>query len=131
MLRIQSPLSDELEALIYQTIGCCITVHRALGPGLLETVYCRATHLELEANQVPFDKEKQFSVSYRGQVLCRHRLDVVVANQIVLEIKAVESLNPVHRAQLISYLRVSGLHVGLLVNFNVPVLQDGIKRVVV
>jgi GxxExxY protein len=130
MLRIQSPLSDELEALIYQTIGCCITVHRTLGPGLLETVYCRATHLELEANRVPFEKEKQFAVSYRGQVLCQQRLDVVVANQIVLEIKAIDRINPVHHAQLISYLRVSGLHVGLLMNFNVSVLQDGIKRVV-
>ena len=130
MLKIPSPLSDEVEALIRQTIGCCITVHRALGPGLLETVYCRATQLELEANRISYENEKQFTVLYRGQALCHQRLDFVVANQLVLEIKAVESLSPVHRAQLLSYLRVSGLHVGLLMNFNVPVLQDGIKRVV-
>ena len=130
MLKIPSPLSDELEALIHQTIGCCITVHRVLGPGLLETVYCRATQLELEASRISYENEKQFTVLYRGQTLCHQRVDFVVANHIVLEIKAVDSLSPVHRAQLISYLRVSGLHVGLLMNFNVPVLQDGIKRVV-
>ena len=130
MLRIPSPLSEDLETLIYRTIGCCITVHRALGPGLVEAVYCRATQLELEAERIPFEREKQFEVLYRGQVVCRQRLDVVVADQLVLEIKAVEQVNPVHRAQVISYLRVSGYRVGLLMNFNVPIFQDGVKRII-
>ena len=130
MLRIPSPLSDELEDLIHRTIGCCIEVHRALGPGLLEHICSRAVRLELDAVRIPFEAEKQIPVWYRSQLLCYQRLDLVVAKQIVVEVKSVERLNPLHHAQLLSYLRVSGLRVGLLVNFNVPVLQDGLKRVV-
>ena len=130
MLRIPTRLSDELEALIQRTIGCCIAVHRALGPGLLESIYARAVCLGLDAQSMPFEAEKQFAVFYRGQLLCHQRLDLVVAGQLVVEIKAVERLNPVHHAQLLSYLRVSNLRVGLLMNFNVPVLQDGLRRIV-
>ena len=130
MLRVPSPLSDELEALATKVIGCCITVHRALGPGLLESICSRAVCIELEAAGIPFQREKQIPVTYRGQLLCYQRLDVVVADQLVLEIKSVERLNPVHHAQLLSYLRISKLRVGLLINFNTAVLQDGLKRVV-
>ena len=111
-------------------IGCCITVHRKLGPGLLESTCARAVCIELHAAEIPFEAEKHIAVIYRGQLLCHHRLDLVVANQVVVEIKSVDRLAPVHQAQLLNYLRVSGLRVGLLVNFNVPVLQDGIKRIV-
>src|SRR5262249_44734194 len=130
MLKIQSPLSEELEALVHRTIGCAISVHRSLGPGLLETMYSRALCIELAATGIPFDREREYPVSYRGQLLCRQRLDIVVADKLVLEIKSVQHIDPVHRAQLLSYLRVSQLPVGLLMNFNVVVLQDGIKRVV-
>ena len=130
MLRVASPLSDELETLIHRTIGCYIAVHRALGPGLLEHICSRAVCLELEAAGIPFEAEKQIPVWYRSQLLCYQRLDLVVAQQIVLEIESVERLNPVHHAQLLSYMRASGLRVGLLMNFNVPVLQDGLKRIV-
>jgi GxxExxY protein len=130
MLRVPSQLPDDLEDLIHRTIGCCIAVHRALGPGLLENIYSRGVCLELQATKIPYEAEKQIPVWYRGQLLCYQRLDLVVAEQIVVEIKAVDRFNPVHRAQLLSYLRVSNLRVGLLMNFNVPVLQDGLKRVV-
>jgi GxxExxY protein len=130
MLRIQTSLSDELEDLIHRTIGCCITVHRALGPGLLERVYTAAVRLELEAEGIAFEKEKRYPVYYRDRLLCEHRIDLVVANQLVLEIKAVEQLASVHRGQVRTYLRVSKLPVGLLVNFNVGALPDGLKRIV-
>jgi GxxExxY protein len=130
MLRVKSPLSDELEALITRVIGCCITVHRTLGPGLLEAIYVRALCLELSASEIPFEREVQIPVTYRHELLCHQRLDVVVAGQIVLELKAVERLAAVHQAQILSYLRVSKLRIGLLVNFNVAVLQEGLKRIV-
>ena len=130
MLRIQTPLSDELEDLIHRTIGCCITVHRALGPGLLERTYTRAVHLELTAENIRFEAEKRYPVVYRDHLICQQRVDLVVEGQLVLEIKAVEHLAPVHRGQVLTYLRVSKLAAGLLVNFNVAVLPDGLKRVV-
>jgi GxxExxY protein len=130
MLRVSSPLPDEVEALVHRTIGCCITVHRELGPGLLESTCSRAVCIELHAAGIAFEAEKHIPVTYRGQLLCHHRLDLVVANQVVVEIKSVERLAPIHHGQLLNYLRVSGFRVGLLVNFNVPVLQEGIRRVV-
>jgi GxxExxY protein len=131
MLRIQSPLTPEVEEIVHKTIGCGIAVHRALGPGLREAIYKRALCIELTDEAIPFEREHEIPVSYKGQLLCRQRLDLVVAGQVVVEIKCVDWLVPVHHAQIRSYLRVSGLRVGLLMNFNVPVLQDGLKRVVV
>ncbi len=130
MLRIPSRLPDELETLVHRTIGCGIAVHRALGPGLLEGIYSKAVRLELRAAGLSFEHEKRIAVRYRGELLCHQRLDLVIANQVVVEIKSVDGLNPVHHAQLLSYLRVSGLRVGLLMNFNVAILQDGLKRIV-
>jgi GxxExxY protein len=130
MLRIPTPLSEDLEELIHRTIGCCIAVHRALGPGLLESIYSRAVCLELGACRIPYEREKQIPVSYRGQLLCHQRIDLVIDNRLVLEIKSVEMLTGVHRAQLLCYLGISGLQVGLLANFNVPIMQDGVKRVI-
>jgi len=128
MLRVPSPLPTEVEELITRVIGCLIAVHRTLGPGLLENIYSRAIGLELSAAGIPFEREVEIPVSYRDELLCVQRLDIVVAGRIVLEVKSVERLNPVHHAQLLNYLRISKLNVGLLVNFNVPVLQDGLKR---
>jgi GxxExxY protein len=128
MLRIQSPLSKELETLIYDTIGCCIAVHRALGPGLLEHIYAKAVGLELTAAGISFDRERSYPVVYRGEPLCEQRLDLVVGDEIVVEIKSVEQLAPIHHSQLLSYMRVAQLRAGLLMNFNVPVLQDGLHR---
>ncbi len=128
MLKISSPLPPDLEDVIHRTIGCCIAVHRALGPGLLEFIYSRAVAIELAAAGIPFVRERSFPVIYRGELLCRQRLDFVVDGRIVLEIKSVEQLTAVHHSQMLCYLRVSALRVGLIINFNVAVLQDGIKR---
>ena len=130
MLKIQTRLSDELEELVHKTIGCCITVHRTLGPGLRERIYTAAVRLELAAERISFESEKRYPVFYREQLLCDQRVDLVIEGQLVLEIKSVEALASVHRGQVLSYLRVSKLPIGLLVNFNVGALPDGLKRVV-
>ena len=130
MLRIASVLDDATEALITRIIGICIAVHRELGPGLLESIYGRAICLELETAGLSFEVEKQVPVLYRRIVLCHHRLDIVVDLKVLLEIKAVERLAPIHYAQVLSYLRISELPVALLMNFNSVVLPDGMKRIV-
>ena len=128
MLKIQSPLSDELEETITKTIGCCIAVHRELGAGLPEHAYARALGLELQAANIPFDREKRFPVEYRGEYICDMYLDFVVADSLVVEIKSVEQLAPIHHSQTLDYMRVSRINAGLLINFNVPVLKAGIRR---
>jgi GxxExxY protein len=130
MLKVDSPLSDNLERLAYDIIGCCLEVHRALGPGLLEGIYARALALELKAHAIPFEAEKSFPVHYRGALLCHQRLDLLVAGQAVLEVKAVERLDSIHVAQVLSYLHVAGVRLGLLINFNVSILKYGIRRVI-
>ena len=130
MLRVPSPLPDELELLVTKTIGCCVAVHKELGPGLLEAVYARAVRIELGLSGLTFERERIVPISYRGVHLCNQRLDLIVQERIIVELKSVERLNPVHRAQAVSYLRVTGLRIGLLVNFNVPLIQDGLRRVI-
>ena len=130
MLRIATPLSEELENVIHRTIGCCITVHKTLGPGLLERIYVRAVCMELAAQDIPFEREKRFPVSYRGELLWHQRIDLVIDGQLIVEIKSVAQLAPLHRGQVLTYLRVAKLSAGLLINFNVAVLPDGLRRVV-
>ena len=128
MLHVQSTLPADLERLVHDTIGCCIAVHRALGPGLLEMIYSRAVAIELEAAGIPFERERTYPVTYRGELLCEQRLDFVVAESVVIEIKSVEHLTSLHDAQILNYMRIAHLRVGLLMNFNVPVLKEGLKR---
>ncbi len=130
MLRIQSPLPDDLERLSHDALGCRIAVHRELGPGLIEGIYARAVAMEMTARGIPFEAEKAIPVQYRGALLCHQRLDLLVGGQIVVELKAVDFLHPIHVTQVLSYLRVAGLRLGLLVNFNVSVLKAGIRRVI-
>jgi GxxExxY protein len=130
MLKIASPLSDELEDLIETVLGCCLTVHRELGPGLLEGIYSRAAQAELEAKGIRFEAEKSVPVHYRSRVLCSQRLDLLIDGRVVLEIKSVDALHPIHVAQVLTYLRITGARVGLLVNFNVPALKQGIRRLI-
>jgi GxxExxY protein len=130
MLRITSPLPEDLERLAHDVIGCCVEVHRRLGPGLLEGIYPRALRLEFEERGIPFEAEKSVPVHYRGAVLCHQRLDLLVDGRLVLEVKSVEHLHHLHVAQILSYLRVTGARLGLLINFNVPVLKQGIRRVI-
>jgi GxxExxY protein len=128
MLKIPSPLPDDVEQLMHDTIGCCITVHRALGPGLLERIYSRAVSLELTAVGIPFEREKRYQVRYRGQVLSDQPVDFVVGNQIVLEIKAIDRFAPIHHKQILNYMHVAALKAGLLINFNVSILPEGMSR---
>jgi GxxExxY protein len=110
-------------------IGAAITVHRSLGPGLLESAYEHCLARELEFKAIPFERQVELPITYRGERLdCGYRLDLVIRNRIILELKSAERLLPIHEAQLLSYLRLSGMNVGLLINFNVPVLRQGIRR---
>jgi GxxExxY protein len=97
----------------------------------MERIYVRAVCIELAYQQIPFESEKPFDVMYRGSCLWQHRLDIVVDDNLMLEIKAIDRIAPLHQAQVLSSLRVAKLKVGLLLNFNVAVLPDGLKRVVV
>ncbi len=130
MLKVPSRLDDETEELIHRVIGCCIRVRRELGPGLLEGIYRRAVGVELRLADLPFQLEKRLPVIYRGVAIHTQRLDVVVGDRLLLELKSVERVTPLHQAQVISYLRVSGLPVALLVNFNVRILPHGLQRIV-
>jgi GxxExxY protein len=110
-------------------IGAAIEVHRALGAGLLESAYEECLCYELGCQNLSFQRQVALPVRYKTITLdCAYRMDVVVENQLILELKAVDKLLPIHDAQLLTYLRLSGLTTGLLMNFNVPVLKDGLKR---
>ena len=112
-------------------IGAAIEVHRALGPGLLESAYEECLCRELTLQGVSFDRQCPLPIEYKGLRLdCGYRLDLLVENEVVVEIKAVENVLPIHEAQLLTYLKLGNWKVGLLINFNVPVLKQGIKRMV-
>ncbi len=120
----RDPLTDRI-------IGCAIEVHRSLGPGLLESAYEECLCYELAQSGVAFRRQVPLPVLYKEVKLdCGYRMDVVAEDRVVVELKTVERLAPVHDAQIITYLRLSGYPVGLLMNFNVPVLRNGIKRFV-
>jgi GxxExxY protein len=119
----------EANSLTQAIIGAAIEVHRSLGPGLLESAYRECLTREFELRQIAFEKEKPLPLEYKGLKLEQgYRLDFLIANKVVVEVKAVEGLLPVHEAQLMTYLRLGGWQIGLLINFNVPVLKDGIRR---
>lgn len=118
-------------ALSNRIILAAIEVHRHLGPGLLESAYAACLIRELEIAGLPFEKEKALPVTYKGIDLdCGYRMDVLVADKIVVELKCVERILPIHEAQLLTYMRLSDKRTGLLLNFNAPLLKDGIKRMV-
>lgn len=112
-------------------IKAAIEVHKALGPGLLESAYEECVAYELELQHIPFERQIPLPVFYKGRQLdCGYRLDLLVAKIVVVEIKAIEAIQPIHEAQLLTYLKLGGWKVGLLINFNVPLLKHGIKRIV-
>jgi GxxExxY protein len=122
--------TQSFRALTEKVIGACIDLHRHLGPGLLESAYEECLCYELAQLGIHFERQKPLPVKYKSVNLdCGYRLDLVIENKIIVELKAVESLLPIHEAQLLTYLKLSGLTLGLLNNFNVPVLKNGIKRV--
>jgi GxxExxY protein len=110
-------------------IGAAIEVHRSLGPGLLESAYEECLCQELTLKQMPFKRQYPLPIQYKGLHLdCGYRIDLLVADTVIVELKAVEKILPVHEAQLLTYLKLGGWKVGLIINFNVPVLKQGIRR---
>ncbi|HZP22514.1 MAG TPA: GxxExxY protein [Terriglobales bacterium] len=121
--------SNAEQALTKDIISAAIDVHRSLGPGLLESAYQVCLCRELELHDLRFRLQVELPVVYKDVKLdCGYQIDFIVEENVVLELKAIERILPVHQAQLLTYLRLSGLRVGLLINFNVPVLKDGIRR---
>lgn len=113
----------------HSVIGAAIEVHRSLGPGLLESAYHRCLARELETRGIPFHFEYPLPLEYKGLRLeCGYRVDLLVESQVPIEVKSIEAFAPIHDAQLLTYLRLGGWKVGLLINFNVVVLKDGIRR---
>jgi GxxExxY protein len=119
---------EEKDPLTQRIIGCALTVHRALGPGLLESAYEGAMCIELATVGLRFDRQLLVPLLYREARIGEYRIDLIVESQVVVEIKSVQRYDPVFAAQVLTYLRVTGLHVGLLLNFGRPTLTAGIKR---
>ena len=129
-LQVQKPETRE-DLLSNEIIGASIEVHRHLGPGLLESAYEECLCQELTQRGVRFERQKSLPVTYKNTNLdCGYRLDLVVEGVVILELKAADRLEPIYTAQLLTYLKLSGLKLGILINFNVPFLRTGIKRVV-
>jgi len=124
-------MTEERDPLTHAVIGAAIEVHREWGPGLLELPYQKSMELELQWREIPFVAQLRLPLIYKGVSLEEdYVLDLFVQKQLVVELKAVEKLLPIHEAQLLTYMRLMKAPVGLLINFNVPVLKDGIKRMV-
>lgn len=123
-------MDARVEVAANQVIGATIEIHRHVGPGYLESVYEAAWAVELTLRGIPFARPVAFSLEYKGQHVGEGRLDLLVDRCLVVELKAVDSLAPIHIAQAISYLKATGHRLALLINLNVPVLKDGLKRVV-
>ena len=127
-MRVTVP--DTIEALARSAVDSALAVHRALGPGLLESAYRDCLQIELASRGHQVEREQILPINYRGHTIPRaFRADLLVDRELLLELKAVETLLPVHRVQLVTYLRLLRLPLGLLINFNVPLLKDGLQRV--
>lgn len=124
-------LDRETNTLSERVIGAAIEVHRELGPGLLESIYEQALCRELKINGIPFERQAVLPVHYKGELLDGTlRLDLVVSKTIIVELKAVDAMLPVHEAQLLSYLKLANKPLGLLFNFHAPILKQGLKRLI-
>lgn len=130
LLSLTREPGENLDRLARSVIGAAIEVHRHLGPGLQENLYAPALEIELALRGIPFQSEVILPVMYKGHPLGTRRIDLLVDKSLIVELKSVEALSPIHTAQLISYLRLTGKQLGLLINFNVSLLKDGLKRVV-
>ena len=122
-------MNSQINELTREIIGASIEVHRTLGPGLLESAYRKCLRRELLLRGIPYRKEYPLPLEYRGiRLECGYRVDILVGGVVAVEVKSIQALAPVHDAQLLTYLRLGGWRVGLLINFNVVVLKDGIHR---
>ena len=119
-----------LDDLARGVIGAAIEVHRHLGPGYLESVYQEALAVELRLRSIPFEPQKPIAIDYKGKQVGEGRLDFLIDGRLITELKAVDTIAPIHKAQVISYLKAMDLQLGLLINFNTTLLKDGIQRIV-
>jgi GxxExxY protein len=122
--------SEEVDKLAYAVIGAAMEVHRVLGPGFLESVYQEALEVEFQVRGIPFQPQKTVAVTYKGYQVGEGRLDFLVGDALIVELKAVQNLDPIHQAQVLSYLKMTNYPLALLINFNVSLLKDGIRRIV-
>ena len=122
--------SKEINDLTNVVIGAAIEVHRILGPGYLESLYEEALTVELGLREIPFERQKPIGVEYKESLIGKSRLDFLIDSKLIVELKAVDALAPIHTAQVISYLKTMNLPLGLLINFNVSLIKMGIKRVI-
>lgn len=121
-------MEPEASPLAHDVIGCAIEIHRELGPGLLESTYCHCLGYELLLRSIPFLREYQLPVRYKDTVIdCGYRVDFLIGDSLLVEVKSVDALNAVHQAQVLTYLKLSGVRHGLLINFNARLVKDGIK----
>jgi GxxExxY protein len=120
----------QLDALAHRVIGAAIEVHRRLGPGLDEGLYEQALSIELRLLGIAFARQVVVAVTYRGETIGEKRLDLVIDGRLVVELKAIEEIGRVHKAQLLTYLKITGHKLGLPINFNVAILKDGIHRII-
>ena len=123
-------LGKDIEQLARNVIGAAIEVHRALGAGFLESVYEEALCIELDHKNIPYQRQYPIAVNYRDRSVGEGRLDLLVGEKLIVALKAIEAIAPIHMAQVISYLKTTGFNLALLINFNVRVLKDGIKRII-
>ena len=131
MLKLDSQLPEKIESLAANLVDAVFKVHSCLGPGLLESVYESCLAKELHKRSIKFQTQIPMPVIYDGEKIdCGFRLDMLLEEKIIIEIKAVEEVLPVHKAQILTYLKITNLHLGFLVNFNVPLIKYGIQRVV-
>ena len=130
LTKVPARLPPEQELKVYQTIGCAIRVHKALGPGFSEGIYHDAMRVELTRSKIPWRSDLVVDVFYQGEPLRRQKLDLVVYDLIVLELKTVDRFHPIHTQQILSYMKAAGLPVGLLINFETTWLKGSIKRFV-
>jgi len=119
---------ERINALTEKIIGCAIQVHKHLGSGLLESLYENALCLEFDAAGLQYERQVAIPVNYRGHIIGEHRLDLLVEDTVVVELKSVERIEPIFEAQVLTYLKISGKRVGLLINFNSRLLTQGIQR---
>jgi GxxExxY protein len=128
--RRMKQLEEEVERLAYRVIGAAIEAHRVLGPGFLESVYQQALEVEFRMRGIPYKPQYPVTVNYKGYPVGEGILDFLIGDVLIVELKAVENLSPVHEAQVISYLKMTKHPLALLINFKVPVLKEGIKRII-
>lgn len=127
---MHEPVPDDVNELAHAVMDAAFAVHRALGPGFLESIYTQALRIELDARGIAFECEKRVDVVYRGIAIPGQRVDFIVDGRVIVEVKAVAAIEPIHLAQAISYLRTTRLRLALLINFHQRLLAHGIRRIV-